>query len=448
MTDEKNTLGRRLKRYADVTTTVGGAAARMAGARMLGLERNSKTEASDLKAALGNLKGPLMKVAQMLATVPDAIPADFAVELSTLQTQAPPMGWPFVRRRMQAELGPAWEQRFKSFEREAAAAASLGQVHRATDKQGKKLACKLQYADMASAVEADLAQLKLIFALYSRMDRAIDPSEISEEVGARLREELDYKREAAHIALYRAMLKDIGTIHIPEVVPELSTGRLLTMSWEDGRPILEFKGRSLADRNKIALAMFRAWWHPFSHFGAIHGDPHLGNYTIRENLDLNLLDFGCIRTFKPKFVGGVIDLYRALETNKPDLAVHAYETWGFVGLKKEVIDTLNIWARFIYAPMLDNRVRTVADGVEPAAYGRKQAFEVHQRLKQLGPIKPPREFVFMDRAAIGLGGVFLHLQAELNFHKLFNEEIENFSLATVGKRQKSVFEAAGVPLPG
>ena len=447
MTEEKNTLGRRLKRYADVTSAVGGTAARMAGARMLGLERDDKTEASALKAALGNLKGPLMKVAQMLATVPDAIPADFAAELSTLQTQAPPMGWPFVRRRMQAELGPAWEQRFKTFEREAAAAASLGQVHRATDKRGKKLACKLQYADMASAVEADLAQLKLIFALYKRMDRAIDPSEISEEVGARLREELDYKREAAHIALYRAMLKDIETIHVPDVVPELSTGRLLTMSWEEGRPILEFKPRPLADRNKIALAMFRAWWHPFSHYGAIHGDPHLGNYTIREDLSLNLLDFGCIRTFNPKFVGGVIDLYRALETNKPDLAVHAYETWGFVGLKKDVIDTLNIWARFIYAPMLDNRVRTVADGVEPAAYGRKQAFEVHQRLKQLGPVKPPREFVFMDRAAIGLGGVFLHLQAELNFHKLFNEEIENFSLSTVGKRQKSAFGAAGVPLP-
>lgn len=447
MTDEKNTLSRRIKRYADVTTTVGGTAARMAGARMLGLERNDKTEAAALKVALGNLKGPLMKVAQMLATVPDAVPADFAAELSTLQTQAPPMGWPFVRRRMQAELGPDWEKKFKTFEREAAAAASLGQVHRATDKRDKKLACKLQYADMASAVEADLAQLKLIFALYKRMDRAIDPSEISEEVGARLREELDYKREAAHIALYRTMLKDIGTIHIPEIVPELSTGRLLTMSWEEGRPILEFKNRSLADRNKIALSMFRAWWHPFSHYAAIHGDPHLGNYTIRENLDLNLLDFGCIRTFKPKFVGGVIDLYRALETNKPDLAVHAYETWGFTGLKKDVIETLNIWARFIYAPMLDNRVRTVADGVEPAAYGRKQAFEVHSRLKQLGPVKPPREFVFMDRAAIGLGGVFLHLQAELNFHKLFNEEIENFSLATVGKRQKTAFEAAGVPLP-
>lgn len=447
MSDEKNTLGRRLKRYANVTTSVGGAAARMAGSRMLGLERDERSEAVELKAILGNLKGPLMKVAQMLTTVPDVVPANFAAELQTLQTQAPPMGWPFVRRRMSAELGPDWEKKFKSFEREASAAASLGQVHKATDKKGRALACKLQYPDMASAVEADLSQLKLLFSIYRRMDRAIDPSEIADEVGARLREELDYKREAANIELYRIMLKGNAAVHVPEVIPELSTGRLLTMTWVTGKPILEFKQHPLEDRNRIATTMFKAWWHPFSHYAAIHGDPHLGNYTIRDNLDLNLLDYGCIRTFKPKFVGGVIDLYNALLTNNDAQAVHAYETWGFKSLKKEVIETLNIWARFIYAPLLDDRVRTVANGVEPSAYGRKEAFQVHQLLKQLGPVKPPREFVFMDRAAIGLGAVFLHLQAELNFYTLFNEEISKFSLAAVSRRQKTAFDAAGVPLP-
>lgn len=447
MTDEKNTLGRRLKRYANVTTTMGGAAARMAGSRMLGIERDEKVEAAELKAALGNLKGPLMKVAQMLSTVPDVVPANFAAELATLQTQAPAMGWPFVRRRMSAELGPDWEKKFKSFEREASAAASLGQVHKAVDKKGRDLACKLQYPDMSSAVEADLAQLRILFSLYRRMDRAIDPSEVADEVGARLREELDYRREASHIALYRIMLANTPSVHVPEVVSELSTGRLLTMTWITGKPILEFKTRSLADRNRIAETMFRAWWHPFSHYAAIHGDPHLGNYTIRENLDLNLLDYGCIRTFRPQFVEGVISLYTALLKNDNALAVHAYETWGFKDLRKELIEALNIWARFIYAPMLDDRVRTVADGVEPSAYGRKEAFQVHQLLKQLGPVKPPREFVFMDRAAIGLGAVFLHLQAEMNFYKFFNEEIADFSLADVTKRQKKAFETAGVPLP-
>jgi predicted unusual protein kinase regulating ubiquinone biosynthesis (AarF/ABC1/UbiB family) len=447
MSDEENTLGRRLKRYADVTSTIGGTAARMAGSRMLGMNRDEKLEAADLKAALGNLKGPLMKVAQMLSTVPDLVPANFAAELATLQTQAPPMGWPFVRRRMASELGPDWEKKFRSFEREASAAASLGQVHKAVDTKGRNLACKLQYPDMASAVEADLAQLRILFSLYRRMDRAIDPSEIADEVGERLREELDYRREAAHIALYRFMLKDREGVHVPEVLPELSTGRLLTMTWISGRPILEFKSRPQADRNRIAQTMFRAWWHPFSHFAAIHGDPHLGNYTIRDDLGLNLLDYGCVRTFRPEFVGGVISLYTALLRNDRDMAVYAYETWGFRNLKNELVDALNIWARFIYAPMLDDRVRTVADGIEPSAYGRKEAFQVHQLLKELGPVKPPREFVFMDRAAIGLGAVFLHLQAELNFHDLFHAEIADFSLAEVKNRQQEAFDAAGVPLP-
>ncbi len=444
---ERNTLARRLRRYANVTRSVGGAAARIAGTRALRMGSDEKAQAANLKAALGGVKGPIMKVAQMLASIPEALPANFAAELATLQTNAPPMGWPFVRRRMSVELGPGWEGKFKTFEREAAAAASLGQVHRAWAKSGEALACKLQYPDMASAVEADLAQLRLIFSIYRRMDRAIDPSEMADEIGARLREELDYEREAAHVDLYRNVLKSRPRIHVPRVIDALSTKRLLTMSWEEGKPILDFKSHPLEVRNTIARHLFQAWWHPFSHFGVIHGDPHLGNYTVRENLDLNLLDYGCVRAFKPKFVQGVIDLYRAMERNDRDLAVHAYETWGFNGLKNEVIDTLNIWARFIYAPLLDHRVRTIADGVEPGAYGRKEAFEVHKRLSQLGPVKPPREFVFMDRAAIGLGGVFLHLAAELNFYELFNEEIASFDLKTVAKRQAEAFKASRVPLP-
>ena len=279
MSDEKNTLGRRLKRYANVTTSVGGAAARMAGSRMLGLERDERSEAAELKAILGNLKGPLMKVAQMLTTVPDVVPANFAAELQTLQTQAPPMGWPFVRRRMSAELGPDWEKKFKSFERQASAAASLGQVHKATDKKGRALACKLQYPDMASAVEADLSQLKLLFSIYRRMDRAIDPSEIADEVGARLREELDYKREAANIELYRIMLKGNAAVHVPEVIPELSTGRLLTMTWVTGKPILEFKQHPLEDRNRIATTMFK--YKPEPSADPIAAWPRTGRHRIR-----------------------------------------------------------------------------------------------------------------------------------------------------------------------
>ncbi len=449
--EEANRLGGRLKRYAAVGTNMGGVAARLAGAKLFGTSRDHGKEATQLRIALGGLKGPLMKVAQLLASIPDALPPEYSAELMQLQANAPSMGWPFVRRRMVAELGRDWQSKFGSFEREAAAAASLGQVHRATSPDGKELACKLQYPEMQSAVEADLQQLKLIFAIHRRMDPVIDTSEIIEEIGARLREELDYVREAAHIRLYARMLETVPSIHVPDTFPEFSTARLLTMSWLEGSPLLDFKDSSQDARNSISEDMFKAWWLPFCRYGVIHGDPHLGNYTVRTNKagepdGINLLDYGCIRIFPPAFVGGVVDLYHGLRTDDRALIVHAYETWGFRNLDNELIDILNIWANFIYGPLLEDRVRAIADGINPTEYGRKQAFSVHQALKKKGPVTLPREFVFMDRAAIGLGGVFLHLRAELNFYRLFNEALEGFSTDTLLAKQRDALGKAGVVL--
>ncbi len=446
---EKNRFSARARRYAKVGAKVGGVAARMAGQRFLGARPDRAGNALALAAALGGLKGPIMKVAQLLATIPDAVPPEYAAELMKLQSQAPPMGWAFVKRRMSAELGADWQSKFKSFEHQPAAAASLGQVHRAVALDGSALACKLQYPDMQSAVEADLGQLQMLFALRKRFDPAIETSEMAVEIGARLREELDYAREAKHIALYRAMLKDQAAIRVPTVWPELSSGRLLTMEWMEGSKLLAHKDDGLAIRNRLGTAMFTAWWFPFSRFGVIHGDPHLGNYSVfcdvkGKAAGINLLDYGCIRIFPPSFVGGVVDLYRGLLDGDDARVVHAYETWGFRRLNKDLIAALNIWARFIYGPLLDDRVRTIADGVKPSEYGRKQAFQVHQALKKLGPVRVPREFVFMDRAAVGLGAVFLHLAAELNFFRLFNEAIENFKVGEVAARQAQALAAIGL----
>ena len=443
---EKSRLGRRVRRYAQVGAGVGGMAAKVAGQRLFG-SGDQAARARELKNMLGGLKGPIMKVAQMMATIPDFLPVDYAAELAELQAAAPPMGWVFVKRRMVAELGRDWQKKFSTFEREAAAAASLGQVHRATSLEGVPLAVKLQYPDMQSAVSADLKQLSLVFAVHRQMDKAVDTSEMQEEIAARLYEELDYGREAAHMALYGAIFDGTPEVRVPEAVEALSTDRLLTMNWLDGRPLLDFREVSQERRNEIATCLFTAWWRPFSELGVIHGDPHLGNYTVRDEGGINLLDYGCIRTFQPAFVEGVVALYRALQADDRDGAVAAFESWGFRDLSNELIDVLSLWARFIYGPMLEDRVRSLADGVGPGEYGRKEAFAVHQALQTHGPVRPPREFVFMDRAAIGLGSVFLHLKAELNFHRLFNDILAEAALAGLGARQKAAFATAGVPLP-
>ena len=122
----------------------------------------------------------------------------------------------------------------------------------------------------------------------------------------------------------------------------------------------------------------------------------------------------------------------------------AYRSWGFRNLNDDLVDVLNVWARFIYGPLLDDRVRTVADGVAPGQYGRSEAFKVRQALKEKGPVTIPREFVFMDRAAIGLGAAFLHLGAELNWRALFEASLEGFTEEGLAARQSEALAAAGL----
>jgi predicted unusual protein kinase regulating ubiquinone biosynthesis (AarF/ABC1/UbiB family) len=446
---ERNRLTGRLGRYARVSTSVGGVAATMARRRLFGGAKVNPADAEALAEALGGLKGPLMKVAQLIATIPDAVPAEYAAELQKLQSEAPPMGWAFVKRRMRAELGAGWQDKFDNFEHAPTAAASLGQVHKARSHDGRDLAVKLQYPDMASAVAADLQQLDFIFSLFRRMDAAIDPSEMKQEIAERLREELDYELEAAHAKLYRNFFgTDDALVRVPDVVDELSTGRLLTLGWLDGEKILDFKEESQEVRNRLSTAIFHAWWRPFAHIGVIHGDPHLGNYQVfkRDGAPegINLLDYGCIRKFPARFVDGVLQLNEGLMKDDEDQIIHAYELWGFENLTKELRDVLNIWARFINGPLLEDKVRAVAAGVNATEYGREQAIMVRKELQRLGPVKIPREFVFMDRAAIGLGGVFLHLKAELNFYRLFQKEIEKFDPVTLVEKQTKAMTDAGL----
>jgi predicted unusual protein kinase regulating ubiquinone biosynthesis (AarF/ABC1/UbiB family) len=443
----KGTASGRIRRYAKVSATMGGLGLRVAGEKYLGFNIDRPLHAKQLMESLGELKGPLLKVAQLLATIPNALPKEYTAELQKLQSQAPPMGWPFVKRRMKAELGDDWEKRFRSFEKTAAAAASLGQVHRAVTLKGEDIACKLQYPDMASAVEADLKQLKVFLSLFEKYDQSLSTSEIQKEIADRLREELDYTLEAKYERLYGSMLEGEKGVHVPRVIDGLSTGRLLTSTWLEGASVLTLVREKKERRNRAAYNMFRAWYVPLYFYGVIHGDPHLGNYTVREDDSVNLLDFGCVRVFPPGFVEGVITLYRALQEGREDMAVAAYESWGFRNLSKATIETLNMWASFLYGPVLDDKVRVIGVVPEGSVYGRETARKVHAELKKSGGVRVPREFVFMDRAALGLGSVFLHLRAEINCHRLFNELITDFDVKELARRQKKALKAFEVPGP-
>ena len=436
--DELNKFSKRIKRYASLGTSASSFALNFVGTKFFNKENQDNAE--ELTRVLGNLKGPIMKIAQLLSTVPDLLPKEYSMELTKLQSSAPPMGWNFIKRRMTKELGIDWIKKFDSFEKEPFAAASLGQVHKAVYKK-KEIVCKLQYPDMLSIVEADINQLKLLFSLYKRIDKTIDTSEIQREISSRVREELDYIREQKHMIMFAKIFSESPNVIVPNFFQDISTERLLSMNFLEGKKLLEFKDKSHSIRKKLAENMFFAWYYPFYRFGMIHGDPHLGNYSADKNFKINLLDFGCVRFFKPSFVKGVIDLYFALMKNNKELAVSAYESWGFENISKDLIEILNIWAKFLFSPLLEDKVMKMQE-TNSTAYGAEAASKVHKELKKIGGVKPPREFVFMDRAAIGLGSVFLHLGAELNWYKIFNELIHNFDEKEVENKQNKLLSEA------
>ena len=150
-----------------------------------------------------------------------------------------------------------------------------------------------------------------------------------------------------------------------------------------------------------------------------------------------------MRIFNGKFIKGVIDLYYALQNHDKEKAVNAYEQWGFKDITKAQVEVLNKWANFIYSPLMEDKVQKIQQS-DSGIYGAQVASEVHNELKKLGGIKPPKEFVFMDRAAVGLGSVFMHLKAEVNWYQIFHDLIKNFEAKELDKRQQKTLKLSNL----
>ena len=297
---------------------------------------------------------------------------------------------------------------------------------------------------MASAVETDLSQLDLLFSLHRRMGAAIDTREIANEIRERVREELDYVREAKVARLYALMLAERPFVRVPRVEQSLSTRRLLTLQWLDGEPLTAFEKRAAggAQRHRgrplrRVVAAVPALWRDPRRSASRQLCRRRGRQGRRaRGRGVNLFDYGCVRIFPPRFVRGVVELYLALPRNDEARLAEAYAMWGFPKLTRGTFEAMNIWARFICGPILDDRVRTAADGVSPAEYGRREIGRSCGRLRaEGGGLVIPREFVFLERATIGLGGAFLRLGARLNFHRIYEDAIADFDETAVAKRQ-------------
>jgi predicted unusual protein kinase regulating ubiquinone biosynthesis (AarF/ABC1/UbiB family) len=334
--------------------------AKFAISKSLGREDYVKTF-NNFKDILGNAKGPIMKIAQILGTIPDLLPEDQAKIFRELQLSAPPMGAFFVKRRMKAELGEGWESKFKSFNQTAHFSASLGQVHKAVTLTGETVACKLQYPDMINAIESDISQLKLFLKGIRFLYASLDTSALVEEITQRLREEVDYKAEAGMMLKFKEIFEIFPNVSVPTPVLELSTDKLLTMNWLEGKSILWAEKQDLDFRQNLADLIFNVWYYPFYKEGLIHADPHFGNFAVTDEGGLHVFDFGCVQKFEKHFVQSVLMLFKGLLKKDNELCFEAYKAWGFEGIEKETVGILNLWANLVYGPLLEDRVRPLQE---------------------------------------------------------------------------------------
>ena len=437
---DKDNFSKRANRYIQVTGQVGGILTRLGANKFFGLNINKDKHAINLKNDLGSVKGPFMKIAQLLSMIPDALPVEYSNQLMQLQSQAPSMGEAFVKRRMANELGVNWHKFFSKFDLSASFAASLGQVHKGKlKKEGNIVACKLQYPDMQSAVNVDLNQFQIMLNLFEKYNKVIKTKKIFLEIKDRLIEEINYKNEINNMIVFKKIFNNVNFVNIPKVYKNYSTKKLITMSWLEGQSLEKIIKNSKNKKKiseKIATNIFNAWYMPFYKYCVIHGDPHFGNYSFKENGDINLFDFGCVRFFPTKFVRAVLDLYYALEKKDEDLTIKAYRTWGFRKINKKLINILNLWASYIYGPLLEDKKRLIQG--KKKGYGFDVANNVYKELKKIGGVEPPKEFVFMDRAAIGMGSLFMKLNVKLNWHNLFINLIKDFDEARITKERNKI----------
>lgn len=406
--------------------------------------KEDRTIATQLLKQLGNLKGPMVKMAQITAMIPGLIPAEYAEILQELCTHSPPMEWSFVRRILIQELGPSWQDLLPGFDPRASFAASLGQVHRARLPDGTSLACKIQYPGMEKIIATDCQHLAWACSLYEKRHKAFDTQALQAELRERLLEEIDYEKENQHLQWFGHLLQGEADIRTPRGIPSLSTKKVLTTTWMEGRTLQEAFSESQSMRDRLGQQIFRAWYIPFYTAGLLHGDPHIGNILWTKE-ELTLLDFGCVRAFSPSFVEAFLELWEGIRDHCKDKQVNAYKKWGFLSLSPELVEALTSWASFFLAPFFQDRVCALED-FSPPSEGKRIAQKVHQLLIEQGGLNPPREFLIFDRVAVVVGSVLVRLGARANWYRLFLDLTQIFSLQTCLQTQQTLFSCYSIPI--
>jgi predicted unusual protein kinase regulating ubiquinone biosynthesis (AarF/ABC1/UbiB family) len=291
--------------------------------------------ADQLVKQLGQMKGAAMKIGQVLSTVDfDLVPEDrreeFKERLSALRDDAPPVPFAKLEKLLREDLGAPVERVFADFSREPVAAASIGQVHRATTKDGRDVAVKVQYPGVAEAVDTDLRNMNMLFPLVRRLAPGLDVKALGQELRERIGEELDYEIEAQHQRTVGRVFRGHPHVLVPAVDTELSTRRVLVTEFVEGVPFATVKASDEADRDRFGEILYRFFWGLLGNERLVAGDPHPGNYLLVADGRVCFLDYGLMRRVQPEYLEQERVLARAVIAADAE-AVHAsLSTLGYL----------------------------------------------------------------------------------------------------------------------
>jgi predicted unusual protein kinase regulating ubiquinone biosynthesis (AarF/ABC1/UbiB family) len=376
------------------------------------------------------LRGAFMKLIQMLSTRADLLPGEALDILKATQSSVPPMDYPLIAKQIRREFSKSPEQLFASFEHQAFAAASLGQVHRARLKSGEEVAVKIQYPGVDATVEQDLGNLKLLLRTLQAiagdiMRQKIDTKTIFTELAERLREEIDYVTEARNIAEFNRLLADDGDIVLPRVIKELSSRRVLTMTYVDGYRLGDVFGTETDAklRTWVARKYYCLLWRQILEFGVLHTDPQPGNYLVTYHPKLGILDFGSVRHFSEPVRKSSLHLAQAIIAGDDHAMAAALVKLGYLDRTQEPAPMVKI-IYMLFEPVITDRAYhpDEFDAIGKASAIGEIAFE-HKLYKS------PRHSIFLIRALIGLDGTMKGLGAKINYAALFRECVRHAAKA-------------------
>ena len=376
------------------------------------------------------LRGAFMKLIQMLSMRSDLLPPEVVNILSVVQSSVPPMDYDLIREQVKKELGTFPEEIFQSFEQEAFAAASLGQVHRATLKNGADVVVKIQYPGVDATVEQDLKNMHALLNVLTRITRDIlrqrfEVDELYQEMEERLQEELDYVHEAKNINRFRRLFADDDEVLIPRVYPKFSSRRVLTMEYIDGYKIQDILKPGVDPELKdwVAIKYFQITWRQIFDFGVLHTDPQPGNYLVSYHPKLAMLDFGSVRIFPKKIRQAYLALARAIVERDEATMARCFVSLGYLDQRDEPKPLVRIMY-LIFEPVMKDRVYDPHDFNAAEKSVEVTAISLENRI-----FNAPGHRLFLVRALLGLEAYIQQFRTVTNWHRLFWESIERSEAA-------------------